>query len=329
MTDSASARESTTRESNSPVPKSGGPESPTQISRIGWRVAVKEAFAGMKEDRMQVTAAGVAFYWFLSIFPLLFAAIGLLQLINASPATVRGIDSAITTTLPGSAASLLTRAVDSAQGRTGGGLLALIVGVALALWSASSGTAATQAGMDAAYDVPEGRKFLKKRLVALVMLFAAFLLGGLAIAALVFGRPIGVWVEQHIVSGAAFTWGWTAVRWVVALLAVVILFAVFYRLGPNRRSPSWKWISPGGIVATVVWIVVSLGFSFYISNFGGSYAETYGALVGVVVLMLWLFLTSLALFFGAELNGALERRARVEARGASGSSDDATYRRAG
>jgi membrane protein len=320
MTDSAPARESTTSASQGATP-----DSPTQISKSGWRVAVKEAFAGMKEDRMQVTAAGVAFYWFLSIFPLLFAAIGLLQLVNASPATVRGIDSAITTALPGSAASILTRAVDSAQGRTtGGGLVALIVGVVLALWSASSGTAAIQAGMDAAYDVPEGRKFFKKRLVAIVMLFAAFILGGLAVAALVFGRPIGVWVEQHIVSGTVFTWTWTTVRWAVALLAVVVLFAVFYRLGPNRRSPSWKWISPGGIVATVVWIVVSLGFSFYVSNFGGSYAETYGALVGVVVLMLWLFLTAIALFFGAELNGALERRGRVEAKGSNAASDGAT-----
>jgi membrane protein len=324
MTDSTSAREWTNVTSRATTA-----DSPTRVSKTGWRVAVREAFTGMKQDRMQVTAAGVAFYWFLSIFPLLFAAIGLLQLTNASPATVRGIDSAIITALPGSAAAILTQAVHSAQGRAGGGgLVALIVGVVLALWSASSGMAATEAGMDAAYGVREGRKFLKKRLVAIVMIFAAFILGGLAIAALVFGRPIGVWVERHVVSGPAFTWGWAAVRWAVAILAVVALFGVFYRLGPNRRSPPWKWISPGGIVAAVAWIVVSLGLSFYISNFGGSYATTYGALVGVVILMLWLFLTSFALFFGAELNAALEQRRRVEATEQRTPSDEATYRRA-
>jgi membrane protein len=324
VTDSAAAREPAGTDPGATIP-----ESPTQVSRTGWRVAAKEAFEGMRRDRMQVTAAGVAFYWFLSIFPLLFAAIGLLQLINASPATVRGIDSAITTALPGSAASILTQAVHNAQGRAaGGGLFALIIGVLLALWSASSGMAATQAGMNEAYGVRQERKFVQKRLVAVVMIFVAFIFGGLAMASLVFGRPIGVWVERNVVSGAAFTWGWAAVRWVVALLAVVILFALFYRLGPNRRSPSWKWITPGGIVATVVWIIVSLGFSFYVSNFGGSYATTYGALVGVVILLLWLFLTSLALFFGAELNGALERRGQVEAEGSPAASTDTTYRRA-
>jgi membrane protein len=105
------------------------------------------------------------------------------------------------------------------------------------------------------------------------------------------------------------------VRWVLTVLAVITLFAVFYYLGPNRRPPSWKWVSPGGIVALVIWLAASLGFSFYVSNFGGSYGRTYGSLAGVVVLMLWLYLTALALLFGAELNGELEREKAARDRG--------------
>ncbi len=119
-------------------------------------------------------------------------------------------------------------------------------------------------------------------------------------------------------------WLWTAIRWVLALLAVVTLFALFYFIGPNRQPPSWSWLSPGGILATVIWVAASVLFSVYVSHFGGSYAKTYGALAGVIILVLWLYITALAILVGAELNGELEReralRAEAEARGGMGPS---------
>ncbi len=299
------------------------PESPLKVPPSGWRDTLKRTIKEVKQDRVSLTAAGVAFYWFLSVFPALFAAIGLLAIVEAGPAVADAITDGIRSVLPGGAATVLTDAVAASQTRAGtGGLAALIIGVVVALWSASSGMAAAQAGLDVAYDVPEERKFVKKRLVALVLIVATFVLGGVATALLVFGEPIGEFVRDDFPLGGAFVWVWTAIRWIVTILAIVTLFAFFYYVGPNRQPPSWKWISPGGLVATVIWLAASLGFSLYVSRFGGTYGRTYGALAGVVILVLWLYLTALALLLGGELNGELERERAMRE---GGSRDDRSH----
>ncbi len=263
----------------------------------------------MVADRITIIAAGVAFYWFLAIFPLLFAAIGLLDVVNASPATADTVNDAISRALPGDAATILTSAVTQAQTRaSAGGLTALLIGVVLALWSASSGMAATQVGLDVAYDVPQDRRFVKKRLIGFALLLAALVLGGVGVALLIFGEPVSAFIADHLPLGDSASWLWTLARWGITLLAVTLLFAVFYWIGPNRQPPNWTWLSPGGLLATALWVLASLGFSLYISSFGGSYAKTYGALAGVVVLILWLYLSALAVLVGAELNGELERQ---------------------
>jgi membrane protein len=296
-------------------PAGRGPDSPTDVPASGWRDVLRRTLKEMTVDRITIIAAGVAFYWFLAIFPLLFAAIGLLDVVNASPSTTAALTGGIREALPGDAATILTSAIDDATDRASeGGLTALFIGIGLALWSASSGMASTQVGLDVAYDVPEDRKFVKKRLVGFALLFAALVLGGIGVALLVFGRPVNDYLVEHLPLGDSLKWVWTVARWTITLIAVTLLFAVFYWIGPNRRPPSWKWLSPGGILATVVWLVASLAFSFYVSGFGGSYAETYGALAGVVVLILWLYLSALAVLFGAELNGELERQRALMAR---------------
>lgn len=301
-------------------PEHGGPEDPLEIGAAGWRNTIRRAIKEIEKDRITVIAAGVAFYWFLAIFPLLFAAVGLIHLLRITPDAAQAIKDVLATLLPDGAAKVLTNAVTASQTRaTGSGLTALLIGIALALWGASSGMAATQVGLDVAYDVPDDRKFVKKRLMSLVLILATLVLGGIAVVLLVFGKPLGTYVRDAIGVGEYFVWLWTAVRWVLSLLAIVTLFALFYFIGPNRQPPSWSWLSPGGILATVIWVVASLLFSVYVSNFGGSYAQTYGALAGVVVLVLWLYITALAILVGAELNGELEReralRAEAEARG--------------
>jgi membrane protein len=132
-------------------------------------------------------------------------------------------------------------------------------------------------------------------------------LGGVATALIVFGAPLGDALRDNLPFGRAFVLLWTVVRWVLGLSALVVLFAAIYYLAPNRTSPRWVWVSPGGILAAVIWLVASLGFSFYVSSFG-KYAQTYGSLAGVVVLLLWLYLTGLALVLGGELNAELERQ---------------------
>jgi len=288
----------------------GGAQSPLQISARGWRATLRRTLTEIKADRITITAAGVAFYWFLSVFPLLFAAVALLALTDATPELIASVNDTINDVAPGDAAAILTGAVSSAESRAavGGSAAPALIAIAIALWSASSGMAATPVGLDVAYDVEEDRTFLKRRLMGIVLLLAAFVLGGVAVGLVVFGTPIADAVQRNVPAGRVVEWLWTLGRWLVSLLAVTTLLALFYYVGPNRKPPNWKWISPGGVVATILWFLASLGFSLYLSRFGGSYAENYGALAGVAILLLWMYLTALATLVGAELNGELERQ---------------------
>ncbi len=182
---------------------------------------------------------------------------------------------------------------NSASQSGGSSLVATLLGVALALWSASAGMVGLQMGLDIAYDVESDRKFVKKRLVAFELLGAMAVLGGLATTLIVFGAPLGDALRGHLPFGGAFIALWTVIRWTLGLIALTSLFAAIYYLAPNRETPSWAWVSPGGILAALIWLLASLGFSFYVSSFG-KYAQTYGSLAGVVVLLLWLYLTALA-----------------------------------
>ena len=305
------------RLSDQTIPTQGGgpgqPQSPLALQPTDWKATLKRTLKEFKDDRAQMISAGMAFYWFLAVFPGLLAAVGVFGMVNAGPDATRTITKAIRTTLPGDAAEVLSGALDRPPSG-GASLVTALVGVALALWSASAGMVALQNGMDVAYDVPleQERKFVKKRIYALLLMGATAVLGGIATVFVVFGQPLGEALRDDLPLGDAFVVVWTVIRWVLGIAALAVLFATYYYLGPNWESPTWKWLSPGGLLGALIWLLSSLGFSFYVSSFG-SYAETYGSLAGVVVLLLWLFLTALAVVLGGELNAELERQSAMRA----------------
>ncbi len=243
-------------------------QSPADLTGSDWKATLRRTVKEFKADRATLISAGMAFYWFLAIFPALIAAVGIFALVDAGKEATDSLTEAISTTLPPGASDVLAGAV--AQPQSGGAsLVTAVVGLALALFSASAGMVALQNGMDVAYDVPQERerKYLKKRLRALLLMVVAMVLGGVATVFTVFGQPLGESIRDTLsFGGGAFVAVWTVVRWLLAIGSIAVLFAAFYYLGPSRDSPRWSWLSPGGVVAALIWLLFSLGFSFYVSS---------------------------------------------------------------
>ena len=278
-------------------------EKPMQIPAKGWFQVTKRAWAEAKVDQVPLLAAGVAFYSFLALFPAMIAAVTIYGLV-ADPTTVARQADQLSKALPSDAASIITSQLHQIASQPQQSLsLGLVIALALALWSASGGIGNIVTAINVAYDEEETRGFVKRKALSLGFTFGAILFAAVSIA-LIAGAP--AFLDAFFPSGAIY-WVLQVARWVGLAVAVSVALAVLYRYAPDRDNPRFAWVSTGATIATVIWLAASVGFSVYVDHFG-SYGKTYGALAGVAVLMLWLWITAYIVLLGAEINAEAEQQ---------------------
>jgi membrane protein len=278
-------------------------EKPTDIPWRGWKQIVKRAWAEHKADNMPIISGGVAFFGFLSIFPALIALLSLYGLV-ATPETVAQQVEDLSAQLPDAAAEIIKTQLNAIVANSDSALtFGLIVSILAALWSASGGVGNLITAVNLAYDEVETRSFVKLKLMSL-----GLVLGSIVFVLITFGLIAVVpGVLDALPLGVVGTILAQVVRWVLLLAIFAGALAVLYRVAPDRDAPRFSWVSLGAVVVTVVWAIVSVGFSLYVDNFG-SYDKTYGAIAGVIVLMLWLYLTCYLVLLGAEINSEAEHQ---------------------
>jgi membrane protein len=278
-------------------------ERPSEIPPRGWFAILRRVKAEVKEDNVTLLAAGVAFYAMLAIFPAIIAVVTVYGMV-ADPNQVESQVSEFAKGLPSGADALLTEQLGNV---VDAGRQALSIGLAISLlavlWSASSGVQGLVKGLNLVYDEQETRGFLKLRGLSLLLTLGAILVTVVALALI----TVFPGVVDGLGLGQAGELAASIARWVVLALLVLVALAVLYRFAPDRANPRWRWVSWGAVVALVLWLLGSVGFSWYVDNFG-KYNQTYGALAAVIILLLWLFLSSFAVLFGAELDAEIERQ---------------------
>jgi membrane protein len=280
-----------------------GATRPREVPPKGWLDALKRTRRGIRDSNLSIVAAGVAFYAFLALVPALIAVVAIYGLV-ANPADVKEQITSFTDALPRDARRLLSNQLSSITRKAGSGTgIAALIAIAAALWSASSGIAALNTGLTVANRENETRGPLKRRTLALVLTVFA-VVGVLLMLALVVALPSVL--DSIGISGIGGT-ALELARWPLLAGILLVGLAVIMRYGPQRRRPRWRWISPGAVVAVIVGLAASIGFSIYVSLLG-NYNKTYGALGAIIIMLLWLYLMAFAVLFGAALNAELERQ---------------------
>ena len=287
----------------------GEPDQPTELGGGGWWQALKRTVKEFREDNLTDWAAALTYYGVLAIFPALIVLVSILGLIGES-ATQPLIDN-LGAVAPGPAKEIFTSAIENLQGDRGAAGVLFIVGILAALWSASGYVAAFMRASNAIYDMPEGRPIWKTLPVRVGLTLVLLLLLAVTTIAVVLTGGLAEKVGDLIGLGSTAVDVWNYAKWPVLLLIVSFMFALLYWAAPNVKQPGFRWVSPGGIVAVVGWLIASAAFAFYVGNFG-SYNKTYGALGGVVVFLVWLWISNIVILLGAEFNAELERERAIE-----------------
>ncbi|WP_328809576.1 YihY/virulence factor BrkB family protein [Rhodococcus sp. NBC_00294] len=287
------------------------PDSPTDLTRPSFFYVLRKTAREFSKDQCTDLAAALTYYAVLSLFPALLAVVSLLGVFGQGERTVTAVLDIVSDLGPSSAVDTLRGPVEQlVQAPTAG--LALIIGLAGALWSASGYVGAFGRAMNRMYEVDEGRPIWKLRPVMLVVTLVGLICIAAAGLMLAVSGPVATAVGDAIGAGDTALTVWNIARWPVVLALIVLAVAILYYATPNVQQPKFRWISTGAGMAIVVWILASVLFGFYVANFS-SYNKTYGSLAGVIIFLLWLWITNLALLFGAELDSELERGRQLQA----------------
>ena len=286
-------------------PDAGKLHSPTELSSRSWRYVVRRTWREFTSDQCTDLAAALTYYAVLALFPAAIALTSLLGLVGQGDDAVNEVLSIVEDLGGDSIARTIEPTLTTlSQSQSAG--LALVLGLAGALWSASGYVGAFGRAMNRMYEIGEGRPIWKLRPAMLLLTVVLVVLAAAVLLALVLTGPVALAVGNALGLGSTGVLLWEIAKWPVLLAVVVTIVALLYYATPNIRQPRFRWVSVGAVLAIVIWALLSAGFGFYVASFG-SYDKTYGTLGGMIVFLLWLWLTNLALLFGAELDSELER----------------------
>jgi membrane protein len=294
------------RDEETAMSRNGELSSPIALPRSSWTDTLKRTVTEFKEDKLNHWAAALTYYAVLSLFPALLVLVSLVGLFADPERLTKVLTDTVAQLGPATAAQTFQGPIESITSNRGGAGVVLVVGVISALWAASGYVSGFAEACNSIYEVKEGRPFWKLKPLQLLVTLVLILLAAMVALGLVLSGPIVGALGAALGLSDTVLGVWRFAKWPAMLVLVLLIFGVLYFTAPNARVSGVRWVTGGAVLAVLMWILASIGFALYVSNFG-SYNKTYGTLGGVVVFLLWLWITNMAILLGAEFNAEMER----------------------
>ncbi|MGN7250894.1 YihY/virulence factor BrkB family protein [Arthrobacter sp. SAFR-014] len=303
---------STAKAGSAPAPDdTRKPDSPTDVDKPSWKYIARKTLREFTADQCPDLAAGLTYYAIFSLFPALLALVSLLGIFGQAEKTTSALLEIVQGVAPGQAVEMIREPIQELTTSPAAGFT-LVIGLATAIWSASGYVTAFGRAMNRIYEIDEGRGFVKLRGTMLGVTVVSLIIVALLAAMLVISGPVAEAIGNVLGLGGVFLTVWNIAKWPVIVALVIVVIAILYYFTPNVRQPKFRWMSLGSLIALVIFVLASVGFGFYVGNFS-NYNKTYGAIGGVIVMLLWLWILNMSLLFGAEFDAEMERGRQLQA----------------